>query len=138
MIDRQRFSVMALALTLLVALVLPTQAAAWHNLDCYCDPATNASSLYDPESKRNLTGCKCEERYTLGRSSTQEFRFRCKSDNAYDQPFPDISARDSGTTCTTEAYSPSYGVDYLSKSCTNWDPTSSDTLTLTVICELKK
>ena len=127
------------ALELLAALVLaafaaPAQGATYLNVDCYCDPDTEGNTITRPDGSKGY-GCVCIQKYTLGKSSTKEFRFRCKSDNfARDVHYLEeyVADRDSATTCTIRANNTL--AEYASQSCTNWSPLSADTLHLQTFC----
>jgi len=115
---------------LLLALTSATgMASTYTNVDCYCDPASQVNGT----DAGGNNYCSCEQDYTLGKLATKEFRFRCKSDNSGDMD-ASIGGLRSSTTCTMGW---TQFIDYISKSCTNWSMTHSDTIQLTTHCSLK-
>lgn len=120
--------IMVVSTLLLLALTSATgMASTYKNVDCYCDPA----SQVDGTDARGTNYCVCEQDYTLGKLATKEFRFRCKSDNSGGILAAYIDGLRSSTTCTigwTEL------IDYISKSCTNWSMTHTDTIQLKTQC----
>jgi len=130
-----------LAALSLAAFAAPAQGGTYLNVDCYCNPKTEGNTLKWPDGSTHY-GCVCIQNYTLGKSSTKEFRFRCKSANAWnlgqDERVADL---DGATTCTSPIdleKANAFGVDYGAQSCTNWSSLSTDTLTLQVFCPLKE
>jgi len=108
-----------LALTLAVGAlaIAPTPALASKTYTCDCDP-TDAP-------------CYCEpHRYTIGKSGTTEFRGKCSNSDV--NPGMLITDRDNGTSCTVNTNLVNQG--YSSKSCTNWDPFTTDTVTVKLKC----
>ena len=98
----------------------PAQAATYQSYHCHCTAGPN-----------NGDSCSCSYYFTLGKSQTKEFRGYC------DDPLSEgveVFERDGGTTCTIQ--SNGFG-DYTTKSCTNWDPFSRDTVKIKVSCERK-
>ena len=116
---------------LLVALTSATaMASTYYNVDCYCDPATQV----DGTDAGGNNYCVCEQDYTLGKLATKEFRFRCKSDNSWPNYMEvNIDGLRAETTCTISVEV----TDYISKSCTNWSMTHTDTIQLKTQCSLK-
>ena len=72
--------------------------------------------------------CTCDFKYHLGKSKTKEFRGYCKGE-AKEPKGMKVSGKNKHTTCTMPAY-----VGYVSKSCTNWSPTSGDHIDIRVEC----
>ena len=72
--------------------------------------------------------CKCRYTYTLGASKTKEFRGYCSNGLIPDGVH--VGGKSKSTSCTNNF--PWF--DYYSRSCTNWDPISSDKLNITVRC----
>lgn len=104
-----------------MALAVPQQAQAVKGYTCACTAELDHS-------------CTCSYSYTLGKSITQEFRGTCsKMDQDGVWPDIDISNRDGGTSCTIQLHI-SGSPDYTTKSCTNWDPFSRDSITIKLKC----
>ena len=72
--------------------------------------------------------CTCDFKYHLGRSATKEFRGYCTG-SAKEPKGMKVNGKNKHTTCTMPAY-----VGYVSKSCTNWSPTSGDDIEIWVEC----
>lgn len=117
----KRSLLLSTALGVLCLLAVPsvTEAATYVSYHCHCTIAAGSDK------------CSCEYDYTLGKSATKEFRGYCDGD--VDKSI-DVSNRDSGTTCTVSALG--FG-GYKSRSCTNWDPFSTDHVKVKVSCESK-
>ncbi|MCG8684017.1 MAG: hypothetical protein MI892_04025, partial [Desulfobacterales bacterium] len=89
------------------------------------------STHKDFQCKCSLSGkdiCTCDFEYHLGRSGTKEFRGYCKGE-AKEPKGMKVNGKNKHTTCTIPAY-----VGYVSKSCTNWNPTSGDDIEIKVEC----
>lgn len=113
---------LALALAVATLFAAPQQAQAGQSYHCHCTAAADQS-------------CSCTYDYELGRSGTQEFRGFCDNYSSDSYPFPDmeVNNRDGGTSCTVQMgiiASP----QYRSKSCTNWDPFTTDNVKVKVKC----
>jgi|GEM_PF-1418715 len=108
-------------LTLGLTMALPEPAKAVKGYTCACTAEKDHS-------------CTCSHSYTLGKSATQEFRGTC-SEMDKDGVWPDIEVtnRDGGTSCTIQL-NISASPDYTTKSCTNWDPFSRDSITVKLKC----
>lgn len=124
MTTRQLFLAAAMAVGAMTALPQPAQAG--HSFHCRCTAAQDGD-------------CSCTFDYTLGKSATQEFRGFCDNYSSDGYPFPDVDVnnRDGGTSCTVQLgiiASP----QYRSKSCTNWDPFSQDSVKVKVKCYNEK
>ncbi len=91
--------------------------SAWKDYHCNCEPSSGKKE------------CKCRYRYTLGKSSTKEFRGYCNQDSTYPSGIS-VTGRKSATSCTVRIFEQLYAT----RSCTNWDPTSRDELNITVHC----
>ncbi len=86
---------------------------------CACEPSTGEDT------------CNCTYTYKLGASKTKEFRGHCGNDL---YPYAiHIGGKRNSTSCT--AGFPWF--NYFSRSCTNWDAFSSDTLDVAVRCSIK-
>ncbi len=94
--------------------------STYKNYHCGCEP--------DLEND-----CTCEYHYTLGKSATKEFRSYCTADESIPWGI-DISGRKKDTTCVGEVL---WG-DYYTRSCTNWSPTHTDGVDITVTCIYSK
>ena len=91
----------------------------WKEYYCNCEPKPGSNS------------CNCTYKYNLGRSDTKEFRGFCKKDVT--RPIGiGITGRKKSTTCTIRIFQ---DVPYVTRSCTNWSPTSSDELNIKVKCK---
>ena len=90
---------------------------AWKHYHCHCTPAPGEKS------------CDCKYTYTLGKSSTREFKGFC-SGGLYISAI-EVSGRKSSTTCTDDVI----WMGYVSRSCTNWSPVTRDELHITVRCD---
>ena len=75
----------------------------------------------------NCSDRSCEYSYRLPPSQTKEFRIRCKNGS---EPDVNMHQREHQTTCTKWGLS----LPYMSRSCTNWDATSSDRFSILVKC----
>ena len=75
--------------------------------------------------------CTRDFKYHLGRSATKEFRGYCTG-SAKEPMGMKVSGKNKHTTCTMPAY-----VGYVSKSCTNWSPTSGDHIDIRVECGVR-
>ena len=119
--------IVGFALLFLALSSAPVMATTYKNVDCYCDPA----SQVDGSNQLGINYCACEQDYTLGELATKEFRFRCKNANAsmYGMDVY-IDGLRSATTCTISLTV----TDYISKSCTNWSLTHTDTVELKTHC----
>jgi len=106
----------ALTFAALVSAPRQAQAGTYESYHCHCTPAEEGGQ------------CNCYYNFTLGKSQTKEFRGYC--DDPLDESVV-VDQRDGGTTCTIQ--SNSFG-GYVSKSCTNWDPFSRDTVRIRVGC----
>ncbi len=98
----------------------PLFQSTYKDLDCDC---------YDDNDK-----CTCSFNHRLSTSQTKEFRLRCtySDDNVYYIPVDaGVTGKKSSTSCTIWIK----WSDYISKSCTNWDPFSSDKLHPWVECK---
>ncbi len=76
----------------------------------------------------------CEFNERIGKSMTKEFRAVCSND-VY--PYPQnmsIRNTDRDTTCTIKCRAHGGDSDYITKSCTNWDPLSRDRIRVLVEC----
>ena len=93
--------------------------AAWKEYYCNCDPAPGSND------------CDCKYKYTLGKSSTKEFRGFCKKDVTRPVGIG-ITGLKKSTTCTIRIFQ---DVPYVTRSCTNWSPTSRDELNIKVKCK---
>jgi len=118
--------VLAAALAVATLFGVPEPAQAGQSYHCHCTAAEDQS-------------CSCTYDYTLGKSATQEFRGYCDNYGSGDYLFPDLEVnnRDGGTSCTIQLgiiASP----QYRSKSCTNWDPFSKDSVKVKVKCYNQK
>ena len=91
--------------------------SAWKDYHCNCEPSSGKKE------------CKCGYKYTLGKSSTKEFRGYCDQDSTYPSGIS-VTGRKSATSCTIRIFEQLYAT----RSCTNWDPTSRDELNVTVHC----
>lgn len=142
--NRSRCRALALCLSALLlwgASAASVRAETYHNFDCHCNPETESAAVpyIDPEYKylnwTVKTGCICEESFTLPKSGTKEFRFRCKSDAAYPIPsFQAVFDRDKPTTCTDRFWGLESVTNYTSLSCTNWSSLSTDQVKLQMVC----
>jgi hypothetical protein len=74
-------------------------------------------------------GCIWKKDYRLGPSKTKEFRFYC-TDNHLEPNSVGVDNTKSSTTCTKAVH---WG-NYITMSCTNWDPTSGDRVSPWVYC----
>ena len=90
---------------------------AWRHYHCHCAPAPGEKS------------CECKYNYTLGKSSTREFKGFC-GNGLYISAI-EVSGRKSSTTCTDDVI----WMGYISRSCTNWSPVTRDKLHVTVRCD---
>ena len=72
--------------------------------------------------------CQCKFKYTIGAGATKEFRGYCGNDLYPDSI--DIGGRRKSTSCTVDF--PWF--EYHTRSCTNWDITSSDQIDITISC----
>lgn len=80
----------------------------------------------------NSSWCEFKER--LGKSMTKEFRGVCTYGA---MPYPlnmRIRNTDQHTTCTTKCRATAGDSNYITKSCTNWDPVSRDRIKIIVTC----
>ena len=90
---------------------------AWKHYHCHCTPAPGEKS------------CDCKYNYTLGKSSTREFKGFCGG-GLYISAI-NVSGRNRSTTCTDDVI----WMGYISRSCTNWSPLTRDDLHVTVRCD---
>ena len=91
--------------------------SAWKHYHCHCAPAPGEKS------------CECKYNYTLGKSSTREFKGFC-NDGLYESAI-NVSGLKNTTTCTDDVI----WMGYISRSCTNWSPVTRDELHVTVRCD---
>ena len=78
--------------------------------------------------------CECRYEYRLGKSKTKEFRGYCEGESVIRPSKIAISGKNKATSCTSGFHYESY----MSRSCTNWSPTSSDHITVAVKCSNKE
>ena len=78
--------------------------------------------------------CECHYKYRLGKSKTREFRGYCEGESVIRPSKINIVGRNKATSCTSGFHYESY----MSRSCTNWSPTSGDHFTVTVQCSNKE
>ena len=101
----------------------PARADTYVAYHCHCTAERGSS-------------CSCSYDVQLGKSQTKEFRGYCdemkESDGTPILPDIDVNGKDSGTTCTIQVGAP--GHLYMSKSCTNWDFTSRDHVSVKLTC----
>ena len=92
-----------LAALSLAAFAAPAQGGTYLNVDCYCNPQTEWNTIKWPDGSERY-GCVCIQNYTLGKSSTKEFRIQCKSENAdSSELYFQVANQDGPTTCTASA-----------------------------------
>lgn len=102
-------------------------AGAAVDYDCSCDPAPsgNVGTIQTKE-------CKCTYDYTLGKLATREFRVSCTHPNAMPTDTEVcVNNRDTNTTCTITMDGTASD---KTRSCTNWNAFSRDSLSLNVYC----
>ena len=95
--------------------------STYKNYHCGCEP--------DLENN-----CTCEYHYTLGKSATKEFRAYCTANESIPEGIK-ITGKKKDTTCTGRNFV--YG-DYATRSCTNWSPSHTDGVDITVTCIYSK
>ncbi len=79
--------------------------------------------------------CEWKKDFRLSPLQTKEFRLYC-TDNDLEPNSARIKNRKDSTSCTVAfPWNPNGYTGYLSKSCTNWDPTSGDRITPWVECK---
>ena len=86
------------------------------------------------EVEHGESTCECRYDYRLGKSKTKEFRGYCEGESVIRPSKVAISGKNKATSCTSGFHYESY----MSRSCTNWSPTSSDHFTVVVKCSNKE
>ncbi|MBI1179256.1 MAG: hypothetical protein GC201_01780 [Alphaproteobacteria bacterium] len=81
-------------------------------------------------------GTKCKNTYHLPKLKTKEFRGRCFNGKAYKDVPDDQNCWTSTNkvTCTADMREPYTPREYLTCSCTNWDPTAGHKANVSVDC----
>ena len=91
--------------------------STYKSYNCKCDIPSGGS-------------CSCDNSYKLGHGETKEFRVSCHGSD--DGTEIHITKRRDTTTCT---FATSYGLGYVTKSCTNWHTSKHDELKIRTQCE---